>query len=115
MPGSLLPILLTVAAFTLLMIAQGCSGRDGRDVYIGMGCPQCHGFRAEGLVQGPPLEKLSDRWTKDDLNSYLQNPAKYMAHNPRLQELSKGFTANMPAFTMGEKNREKLVEYLMGM
>ena len=44
-----------------------------------------------------------------------QNPAEYIARSPRLQELSKRFTSNMPVFTMGEKNREKLAEYLLEM
>lgn len=114
-PKRTLGVLLTLAAFPLLMVAQGCSGRDGRDVYIGMGCPQCHGLRAEGLSQGPPLKNLSNRWTREELDSYIQNPGEYMAHSPRLQELSKSFTSNMPAFRMEEKNREKLIEYLLGM
>ena len=113
-PAGFLLVLLTVLV-SLLMLIQGCSSRDGRDVYIGMGCPQCHGFQAEGLVQGPALRNLSDHWTKEELDSYVQNPAGYLSRSPRLQEIAKRYTANMPAFTMGQENREKLVEFLLGL
>lgn len=115
MRTSFAAMILTVAASSLLLVEQGCADRDGRDVYVGMGCLQCHGFRAEGLWQGPPLKHLSDRWTREELASYLQNPTEHMARSPRLQELSGRFTANMPAFTMGDRNRERLVEYLLGL
>jgi hypothetical protein len=114
-PAGIPLILLAFTALSLFLLMQGCSSRDGRDVYVGMGCPQCHGFQAEGLVQGPALRNLSDHWTREDLDSYLQNPAAYMSRSPRLQEISKRFTANMPAFTMGKENREKLVEFLLGL
>jgi hypothetical protein len=113
-PVGTLLALLTVLASSL-MIIEGCSSRDGRDVYIGMGCPQCHGFQAEGLVQGPALKNLSDHWTRDELDSYLQNPTGYMSRSPRLQDIAKRYTSKMPAFTMGNENREKLVEFLLGL
>jgi len=111
--------LLSSAAIILFLAGsagmQGCVDARGRDVYINMGCPQCHGLNGEGLVQGPSLKNLSRHWTKAELISYVENPSEVVAVNPRLQDLAKRYVTRMPSFMINPEAKRQLADYLLSL
>ena len=42
--------------------------------------------------------KIAERWTEDELITYLRNPKAYQAQNPRLAYLAERFPIEMPAY-----------------
>ncbi len=103
-----------VLAFCLSVLG-GCADSGGREIFVGAGCPQCHGLNGEGRPQGPPLRNLSQHWTRSRLAAYVANPQTFSTQDPRLKALEKKYGAPMPSFLISEGGREQLAEYLLGL
>ena len=90
-----------------------CSRSQGAQIYQDSGCPRCHGVDREGGATGPPLQGLRYTWTRQDLIRFLQDPSAFALRDTRLRELSQRFDRAMPAFAIGEQDREILTDYLL--
>lgn len=101
-----------LAAVCLALLA-GCGGTTGQRLYRHGGCARCHGARLTGSHLAPSLKGLEARWTREDLERFLQDPMGYKETDPRLKKLARRYPAPMPPFTMGDENRQKLIDYLM--
>jgi len=114
-----------VTAFRSLLLAgaailAGCAASpdsklvsQGREVYVAEGCPACHGRERQGGSMGPDLRRVRRNWSVDELVDYLADPAVHRQREPRLQRLSRRYSAQMPAFAaLPEARRRALAAYL---
>ena len=101
-----------IAAVGLTMILA-CGGTTGQRLYRHGGCARCHGAHLAGSHLAPSLKGLEDRWTREELDRFLQDPLGYKEADPRLKELAKRYPAPMPPFVMRDVERRQLIEYLM--
>ena len=62
---------------------------------------------------GPSLDALRSNWTNEELGKFLKAPNDYKKQDKRLQELASRYRIPMPAFSMDEESREKLITYLL--
>jgi mono/diheme cytochrome c family protein len=114
---------MTLVAFGGILVG-GCGGgvadappapsSEGRAVYAAQTCGTCHGQSRQGSNTAPPLRDLAANWNEETLVAYLRDPLSARAGNPRLEELARRWTSEMPAtqFTDGAKLRS-LVRYLL--
>lgn len=97
-----------VAGCTLI-IAVGCASPEpepppglndvqlaGWQAYVDLNCAACHGEHREGRRSGPPLVGLVERWTGDQLVSYLSDPDAMIATNPQLAYKAEQYALGMP-------------------
>ena len=85
----------------LVLAACGAAGPPAGSpeaLYVDLGCAKCHGPDREGMRSGPPLHSLAERWTEDELMSYMRDPEAFVAKNPRLYALKEQYPIAMPAF-----------------
>jgi cytochrome c551/c552 len=104
------------AAAILVLAACGAGGPppgSPEALYVDLGCAKCHGPDREGMRSGPPLHNLAQRWTDDDLMSYMRDPEAFVATNPRLYELKEQYPIAMPAFPNTPEEELRAVVDLM--
>lgn len=63
------------------------SSSPGYQVYRSRGCVTCHGADALGSRMGPSLADVRLYYDRASLASYLENPEKAIADDPRLLEM----------------------------
>ena len=89
-------------------------GVGGDEIYVLQNCANCHGENAEGKSLGPPLRELGRFWTRDELASYLEDPAPFVSSNERLKELDQAYTAEMgPYANLSVDERGRLADWLL--
>jgi mono/diheme cytochrome c family protein len=81
--------------------------------YIDSGCARCHGGGLSGSKLGPSLRGLQSDWRKEELVKFLKAPNAYKLQDERLQTIAKRYRVPMPAFSMDDKSREILADYLL--
>ncbi len=74
------------------------TGASPEEAYVALKCASCHGAELEGQRTAPKLVGIAERWSEDDLYSYLRNPRAVMAGNPRLASMAERYPIEMPAY-----------------
>jgi cytochrome c553 len=74
------------------------TGASPQEAYVALNCVKCHGPDRQGQRTAPKLTGIADRWSEDELITYLRNPMAYQAKNPRLAYLAERFPIEMPAY-----------------
>jgi cbb3-type cytochrome oxidase cytochrome c subunit len=87
---------------------------SGMDIYTSAGCASCHGKNMEGTKDGPSLAKISERWTKTELVTFLRNPDDF-SKDKRILKSKKNFPNSfMPSFnSIDAKKLGRLAELLL--
>ncbi|MGD8439418.1 MAG: cytochrome c [Holophagae bacterium] len=75
------------------------TGASPQESYVALNCAKCHGPDLEGQRTAPKLTGIAERWSEDDLITYLRNPTAYQAQNPRLAYLAERYPIEMPAYS----------------
>lgn len=78
------------------------------------GCLNCHGPQLQGTQMAPPLERIADFWSRQELINYLRNPSSYM-DSDRFKEFKKKYPGTiMPPFNnLDVKDLGKMADYLL--
>jgi cytochrome c2 len=88
--------------------------RHGRQVFLALPCPTCHGHDRRGTNIGPPIRKLRNRWTEERLVHFLRDPASCKQADSRLRRISERYRTDMPSPIVGDDARLKsLIAYLL--
>jgi mono/diheme cytochrome c family protein len=94
--------------------AKASAEVSGMEIYNSAGCASCHGKNLEGTENGPSLEKISERWSKTELVTFLRNPDDF-SKDERILKSKKNFPNSfMPSFnSIDAKKLGKLSEFLL--
>lgn len=97
-----------------MVLVLGCAEKppNGREVFLTVGCARCHGDDGEGASQGPPLEGVREKFTKEELDQFLDNPIAYAENDVRLKKWREEYFTPMPKLQMTDAQRNALVKYL---
>lgn len=96
--------------------ASGTSGTpSGADLFRKVRCDSCHGAEGQGLPRmGPPLARIAENWTREELVAYFQDPAPFREKKPHLKALAAPFFGHMRPFPELElPHRETLADWLL--
>ena len=74
------------------------TGKSPEVVYVALKCAKCHGFEREGQRTAPTLKNIGNRWTEDELVTYIRNPQAVVAVTPRLAYMAERYPIGMPAY-----------------
>jgi len=74
------------------------TGKPPEVAYVALKCAKCHGFEREGQRTAPTLKNISNRWSEDELITYLRNPQAVVAVTPRLAYMAERYPIGMPAY-----------------
>ena len=74
------------------------TGASPHEAYVALNCAKCHGADRQGQRTAPDLTGIAQRWTEDELITYLRDPKAYQAQNPRLAYLAERYPIEMPAY-----------------
>lgn len=76
-------------------------------------CLQCHGPNLEGTASAPSLQKVSDKWKREELLKYLKNPRTF-SDDPRISKFKGKFRLSMPAVDkLSDEELNILVNHLL--
>jgi cytochrome c2 len=88
--------------------------RHGRQVFLALSCPACHGHDRKGTNIGPPIRKLHNRWTEERLLQFLRDPASFKQADVRLRRISERYRTDMPSpFVGDDASLKTLIAYLL--
>ena len=85
-------------ATTANVTVQFDTSSEGYQVYRSRGCATCHGSDALGSRMGPSLADARLYYDRESLTTYLEDPEKAIADDPRLLEMQSQYPRiQMPA------------------
>jgi cytochrome c2 len=88
--------------------------RHGRQIFLALSCPTCHGHDRSGTNIGPPILKLRNHWTEERLVQFLRDPASFKQADTRLRQISERYRTDMPSAILGDNTKLKaLVAFLL--
>jgi mono/diheme cytochrome c family protein len=104
----------------LALLLAACSGGgeqpegpSGRTLYR-VFCASCHATDGGGGALAPPLERLSDNWTREEIAEYLLDPLTVVESTPRLKALKNRYNMQMPPQTaLTEEQRLQLADFAL--
>jgi hypothetical protein len=78
------------------------------------GCTKCHGTDLNGTVQGPALVDINEKFSRENLISYLRNPESFF-NIERFQEYRQKYpNSMMPNFGNKDvKDLGKIADFLL--
>lgn len=89
---------------------------QGLGLYVRENCANCHGEAGEGTKRlGPPLRNLEEHWDRARLQTFLLDPGKVEAEDPRLEELKSSYWGRMTAYPLAPEELDALIDYLFSM
>ena len=97
------------------MPEQNASGNlSAEELISSFGCVNCHGQNLDGTNQAPALRDISQKFSRDDLISYLRNPNSFMSGD-RFKEYRKQYpNVIMPNYGNKDvKSLGKIADYLL--
>ena len=104
------------APLLLALLLAACSDDPGATLYQAMGCRQCHGTEGDGGTLAPPLERLAENWTREEIAEYLVDPLTVVEADPRLSELKLLYDGKqMPAMTLPVEDRLLLADFVLAL
>ena len=87
---------------------------SGEQAFRTRTCRRCHARDRSGTEIGPPLRGLSRDWDVDSLSRYIDDPAPFRAHDPRLAALVTLYRGRlMKGFAMQPEERRALAAWLL--
>lgn len=94
--------------------APPAAAGEGRAAYVALMCGSCHGQSRQGSPTAPPLRGLAAHWSEEALVAYLRDPLSARAGNPRLEELARRWSSDMPPVQVKDEARLRvLARYLL--
>lgn len=81
-------------------------------IYVESGCARCHELDLRGGPNGPDLAGVHERWNRQDLIDYIDNPNLY-ENDDRLQELSYQYPEPMPSMPINDEKVEKIADFII--
>lgn len=87
-----------------------------KDLITKLGCITCHGNDLQGTRMGPPLQNISENWSRDKLINYLRNPTSF-ADTERFKKFEEQYPGMiMPAYNHIEvKELGRIADYLLNL
>jgi len=79
-------------------VEQNSSDNQAVALYNNLGCVTCHGEDLSGTPMGPSLKSISEFYSRNELISYLQNPASFM-DTERFLKFKEQYRTVMPSFS----------------
>lgn len=109
-------------ALALILATASCDDtpsepRSGADLFVEVGCVNCHGFDAAGMKGfAPTLRGKQSYWTRATLVAYFKNPAEVVAKDARLKQQLRGFSLPMPPVVLPfPVEYERLADYVLAL
>lgn len=87
----------------------------GAQVYQQAACFSCHGMNGKGAIAGPELENIAEHWNREDLASFVANPASWELRKERVATLAAQYPTKMarPMREISEEDRLLLADWLL--
>ena len=90
--------------------------KSGRELFVSIGCSDCHGTDLRGTKKAPSLYSAKDYWSRDNLINYLRNPLSYNG-DERFENYKKQYPEKiMPSFSqVNVKDLGKIADYILSL
>lgn len=90
--------------------------KTGKELFVSVGCSDCHGTDLKGTKMAPSLYSAKDYWSRDNLINYLRNPLSYSG-DERFENYKKQYPNKiMPSFSQVDvKDLGKIADYILSL
>ena len=103
--------LITFCLFTSALVPSAMAQASGESIFIEGKCVRCHTL-GRGRFVGPDLLGVGDRYSRDDLIKWAQDPESIYAEKKK-KPVNEGYPP-MPPMNLSESDAQKVVDYLLG-